>query len=691
LRDRSLGAKVFALRGYIDARRGRLDTAEAWFRQGLEAAQDESSRVGIALYYTRELTLRRREDACDVLAPFADSTTLPHSVLIDVKSSFAQGLAAASRLDEARAYTDEVLALLDEDATPALRARVYARAAYVANESGAFGLARKRALIAAPLAIAESLYEVAVSAFSTLYTVAYGEDDAVASLENLRSVRDMGGKSGTLRFELYALLGMYELYAEAGDETALAQLERQLAAIDKHDAGVEVMEALLPAKALQAAWAGQFDAAVQLVRPTAEQYATPERRALSWAQIGVFRAAQDDAERARDAFWMAQNTLRQVEARTTLSGLTYLMLGLAAWITGDSDAARRRMADGDQASIGKAPRLRALRSALAALIGGSLEPDGVGPDVSPALAQLRAASFGGWARLIEALPCPPTKAAGQRQTVGTVLAKREFPARLDAAAKHGNSAVLRAWLDALPGSALRELSLPAAFDRWADSRRLRDSLMDAAIVDLRREVEAYQPRPPAFIKTVDGLDASIAELFEHLDIASPLTAEHSRAVSAWCSRIARMLGLAEDQIQFFTRCGLVHDIGKMRTPAEILNAPRALTASEWSVMRDHAAEGGRIVSGVLDLRQFVPVVRSHHERLDGKGYPDGLRSSAIPFAARIVAVADSFNAMIARRPYRVPLTPNAALNELECNRGTQFDPDVVAAMVRVVSGQVGRV
>jgi putative nucleotidyltransferase with HDIG domain len=169
-----------------------------------------------------------------------------------------------------------------------------------------------------------------------------------------------------------------------------------------------------------------------------------------------------------------------------------------------------------------------------------------------------------------------------------------------------------------------------------------------------------------------------------------LTAEHSRAVSAWCSRIARTLELPEDQIQFVTRCGLIHDLGKMRTPPDILDAPRELTGPEWHVMKDHAAAGARIIADVADLRPFIPIIRGHHERLDGKGYPDGLRLSAIPLSARIVAVADAFNAMIGRRPYHLPIAPIEALNELERNSETQFDPEVVGAMVRVVLGRAGR-
>ena len=683
--ERSLGAKVLALRGYQDARRGRLDTGEAYFRLALETAPDETSRVAIALYYTRELAVQRRQDACEVLAPFADSTTLPRAVLIDVRSSFAQGLAAANRLDEARSRTEEVFAMLDAQLPAALRARVFARGAYVALESGELALARTRASIAAPIAIAESLYDVAASTYTVLYNIAYGDDDAVSCLEYLRRVRDLGMKSGTLRFDVYALLGMYELYAEAGDEATLAELERELAAVDKHDSGVEIMEALLPAKALEAAWAGDFEAAAHVLRPTAEHYATPERRALCWAQMGVYWAARGDAERSLEAVRLAQSTLQEVDVRTTLFELTLLTLGLARWAAGDVGGAWDWVNAADRASTGNAPRLRAFRAAIGALIAGPLDLAGSASGLRDALAELRAASFGGMARLIEALPCGRGSAADEVQTTGLLLAKDELPGHFAEALKRGNAASLCAWLDALPPTVVRELGIVKAFDRWADRRP--GLIPDAnAVVDLRRSVAVYQPPVRTANRLVDDVDAAIAALVEQLDIASPLMAEHSRAVSAWCSRIARALGLSEAQSALVRRSGLLHDIGKLRTPSHILNAPRSLNTAEWSIMKDHAAAGALLVAEVADLRPFIAIVRAHHERLDGTGYPDGLRLGAIPLAARIVSVADAFNAMIGRRPYRPPMSPAAALSELERKRETQFDPEVVAAMIRVVNG-----
>jgi HD-GYP domain-containing protein (c-di-GMP phosphodiesterase class II) len=689
--EQSLGASATALRGYLEARCGRLDTAEAWFRLGLDKATDESVRVAIATYYARELALRRRDDACDVLAPFVDSTTLPQAVRIDVRSSFAQALTAANRLDEAVSHTEEALAQLEPDSPPALRARVLARAAYVAIESGSPTLARERARIAAPLAEAQCLYDVAASTYSVLYQIAYDiDDDAAACLHYLHCMRNVGVRSGTLRFDLYVMLCTYELHVEAGDEAALAELDRQLCAIDKHDGTVATMESLLPGKALQAGWRGDFDAAQRLLRPTAEHQATAVRKALCWAQIGLYCAAAGDTQRADEARGKAQDALRQCDERPTQFGSALLTLALAAFVNGDVDDARRWLSSADDATLGSAPRLRALRGVVEAMIAGSADADRFAAQVRSALAALWSVSFGGMAKLIEALPHRFAHSAPRTESIGVLLAKRELPARFAAAVESGDAGALRAWFDTLRGSLFDGAAMTGRFERWAAEQTALDRRARAALADVRRQVAAYRRSAPAFVRLVENIDASIEALIERLDATAPLMAEHSRAVSAWCARVGRVFGLSEDEITFVSRCGLIHDIGKMRTPLAILDAPRQLSPDEWAIMRDHAAEGARIIGRVPVLVPLVPIVRGHHERLDGRGYPDGLRLSAIPLASRIVSVADSFNAMIGRRSYRLPLSPTAALDELDRNRGTQFDPEVVEAMVRVVLGRLAQ-
>jgi len=188
------------------------------------------------------------------------------------------------------------------------------------------------------------------------------------------------------------------------------------------------------------------------------------------------------------------------------------------------------------------------------------------------------------------------------------------------------------------------------------------------------------------VDTIDEIDLVLADMVLRIDANDPMTAEHCRAVSAWCGRIARRMKLSRAEATFVARGGLIHDVGKSTTPAEILLAPRALTDEEWYVMRDHVVAGDAIVRENHKLRDFGGVVRSHHERVDGRGYPDGLDRERIPIAVRIVTVADAFNAMIGRRSYRTPHSPDFATAELRRHAGTQFDPNVVEALIDVVSG-----
>jgi putative nucleotidyltransferase with HDIG domain len=195
---------------------------------------------------------------------------------------------------------------------------------------------------------------------------------------------------------------------------------------------------------------------------------------------------------------------------------------------------------------------------------------------------------------------------------------------------------------------------------------------------------SFKERNAKELHTLDPVDVKIDELLFQLSAQDALTGEHSRSVGMWCWRVAKHLKLPRDESYVVTRCGLLHDIGKMVTPKEILTAARSLSDEEWTVMRQHAAEGAEIVGKVRELRTFVAGVRSHHERFDGEGYPDRLERARIPVAARVVSVADSFNAMIARRPYRAPFTPTRAIEELKRHSGTQWDPAIVQAMIEVV-------
>lgn len=201
-----------------------------------------------------------------------------------------------------------------------------------------------------------------------------------------------------------------------------------------------------------------------------------------------------------------------------------------------------------------------------------------------------------------------------------------------------------------------------------------------AVIGRHREKESHD----AEIVAAEEIEIAMAGFLLQLDDADPASAEHSRAVGLWCKRIARRLDMNDEQSIFVSRCGALHDVGKSATPKEILQAPRGLTKEEWVVMRSHTTVGAQMIEDLPHLRPFAPAARWHHERLDGLGYPDKLPPEDIPLHIRIVTVADCFNAMIGRRPYRLPMSPNAALEQLIEHRGTQFDPLVVEAMIDVV-------
>ena len=194
-----------------------------------------------------------------------------------------------------------------------------------------------------------------------------------------------------------------------------------------------------------------------------------------------------------------------------------------------------------------------------------------------------------------------------------------------------------------------------------------------------------QKTDPSIAASSDDIVTSLLSSLEARDLAS---SDHSRAVGVWSGRLAKTLGLSEQQQAIAVLAGMLHDIGKIATPSELLLKPGALTEDEWEVMRAHAPIGGKMLERLPSLRQFAPIVRAHHERVDGNGYPDRLAGAEIPMIARVVAVSDSFHAMISKRPFRQPIPVPLALGELRRGAGTQWDAAVVAAMLSIVEPAV---
>ncbi|HEV2854438.1 MAG TPA: HD domain-containing phosphohydrolase [Thermoanaerobaculia bacterium] len=170
----------------------------------------------------------------------------------------------------------------------------------------------------------------------------------------------------------------------------------------------------------------------------------------------------------------------------------------------------------------------------------------------------------------------------------------------------------------------------------------------------------------------------VTALAEALDKRDPYTGGHVRRVVAYSMLLGAEMGLGREDLRDLYLAATLHDIGKITTPDRILGKPSPLDREEVEIMRRHAADGASIVSH-LSNPWVLTGVRSHHERIDGKGYPDGLKDEQIPLAPRIIAVADTYDAMTTSRPYRAGLPPERAAEEILGASGSQFCPRVVAA------------
>jgi HD-GYP domain-containing protein (c-di-GMP phosphodiesterase class II) len=184
---------------------------------------------------------------------------------------------------------------------------------------------------------------------------------------------------------------------------------------------------------------------------------------------------------------------------------------------------------------------------------------------------------------------------------------------------------------------------------------------------------------------------SIQALARAVDAASEWTAGHSERVTTLAGQLGAQMGLEASDLQRLERGSLLHDVGKVGIPASILDKQGALTPEEWRLMQLHPVIGERILSPIATLQDILPLVRSHHERLDGTGYPDGLVGDAIHPLARILAVADVFDALHSDRPYRAGLPVDLVVQRIAADAGTHFDPAVVAALQSLhVAGALSR-
>jgi putative nucleotidyltransferase with HDIG domain len=205
-------------------------------------------------------------------------------------------------------------------------------------------------------------------------------------------------------------------------------------------------------------------------------------------------------------------------------------------------------------------------------------------------------------------------------------------------------------------------------------------LADALAANVSAGIESAQllkKQRELFLRMITILGSAV-------ELRDPYTGGHTIRVTQYSQLLAEHLELAPAKQELIKIGGPLHDIGKIGIADEILNAPRKLTPEEFEIMKSHTTKGAKILEQAPELPpEVIEIVRSHHERWDGRGYPDGLRGTAIPELARLVAVADAFDAMTSDRPYRAGMAPEAAFAEVEKQRGRQFDPDAATAFLEI--------
>jgi diguanylate cyclase (GGDEF)-like protein len=188
---------------------------------------------------------------------------------------------------------------------------------------------------------------------------------------------------------------------------------------------------------------------------------------------------------------------------------------------------------------------------------------------------------------------------------------------------------------------------------------------------------------PTLLLPPDAIPALAVALAER----DRYTGEHSRAVIDMSAGVARYLGLRDAEVERIRSAALVHDIGKVAIPDEILKKPGPLTPAEWELMKEHPVIGERILSVLPGMSGVARIVRHEHEHWDGHGYPDGLTGEEIPLGSRIILAADSYHAMTSDRPYRAARSHGEAVQELTRCAGSQFDPSVTAALIGYLYGK----
>jgi putative nucleotidyltransferase with HDIG domain len=245
--------------------------------------------------------------------------------------------------------------------------------------------------------------------------------------------------------------------------------------------------------------------------------------------------------------------------------------------------------------------------------------------------------------------------------------------RVDRVESVSVSVGVAAWMRPLTGEQLLE----AALTRAGVARSMGCGRVQSA--DLSHQAAADEGHA--------GKGDVVAALAEALLERDRYTGEHSESVVGLVERVARGLGLSDSEVDTVKAAALLHDIGKVAMPDDVLNKPGPLDEDEWSVMREHPVIGERILRAIPGMGPIARIVRHEHERFDGGGYPDALAGQEIPIGARIILACDAYHAMTSDRPYRRAMPHADAIHELASCAGTQFDPAVTEVLIGCLYGR----
>lgn len=203
--------------------------------------------------------------------------------------------------------------------------------------------------------------------------------------------------------------------------------------------------------------------------------------------------------------------------------------------------------------------------------------------------------------------------------------------------------------------------------------------------DLEHEVQKKTQELAAQHQKLERISMQIVKaLSGAVDAKDTYTNGHSLRVAEYSKEVARRAGLSQKMQDDIYMMGLLHDVGKIGVPDAIINKPSRLTDAEYDVVRNHPVMGARILKNIKDFPALITGARWHHERYDGNGYPDGIKGENIPLEARIIAIADAYDAMSSRRSYRNVLSQEVVRSEIEKGRGTQFDPELTEIVLAMI-------